>query len=235
MLKEEIKFMNNDVERLNQLLLTIKWKSSYLDSIDPQLTNEQKELIDLILLLIPEWKRLVGCQQHKTHDYTLDIHTLLVMARISTMKEYEAMDEYYKLVIMYSALLHDIAKLENIIDPNHPTKSALMASDILPRLGFSKEFTEDTISIIKRHQYFGLYAANRLCINIPEFAGFFNKSALIDILAALALADIKSVKRNEGFITRDIKNNIETLRYNLKRFLASQNSYTTTKKFSLNE
>ena len=218
-----LKTINKDVQKLNRLLLNIKWQESSLETLKPELTDKQKEFIDVILLLIPEWKRLIGCQQHKTHDYTLDIHTLLVIARIINSKEFQQLDEYYKLVLLYSALLHDIAKEALIIDPTHPTKSSVIASEILYRLGFDKDFVKDTTAVIKRHQYLGLHAANKLCINIPEFANFFNKDDLIDILAILALADIKSVKKDEEFINQDIKNNLEHIRYNIKRYLKEHN------------
>lgn len=203
---------------LSDLLLSVSWDNvnfddsyfKYSTNIDhSDMLETQKKLVSLILENIPEWERLINCKQHPTHDYDLGIHTLLVIKKIQNDPEYLLLSQYEKMILLYTALLHDIEKVEKQVDPEHPAKGAQTASSILYRLGFEEDFINDVFVLIKNHQLLGLIASNRIKFEICDLVKIFNKPALINLLAILAVADIKSVKKNEGFFSKKIGQNIK--------------------------
>ena len=207
-----------ETRRLSELLLSVNWDSIDFDIIYHNkvdfsvLKDNQAKLLNLILENIPEWKRLIDCKQHITHDYDLSIHTLLVIKEIQKEKLYKTLSKFNKLILLYTALLHDIAKNEKEVDPQHPAKGAEMASSILYRLGFEEDFINDIYVLIKNHQILGLIACNKMQLNAENLAQVFKKQQLIDLIAILSIADIKSVKRNEAFFNEKIGQNIERVR-----------------------
>ncbi|OGI23653.1 MAG: hypothetical protein A2287_08525 [Candidatus Melainabacteria bacterium RIFOXYA12_FULL_32_12] len=207
-----------ETRRLSELLLSVNWDSIDFDIIYHNkvdfsvLKDNQAKLLNLILENIPEWKRLIDCKQHITHDYDLSIHTLLVIKEIQKEKLYKTLSKFNKLILLYTALLHDIAKNEKEVDPQHPAKGAEMTSSILYRLGFEEDFINDVYVLIKNHQILGLIACNKMQLNAENLAQVFKKQQLIDLIAILSIADIKSVKRNEAFFNEKIGQNIERVR-----------------------
>ena len=135
-----------------------------------------------------------------------------MIKEIQKEKLYKTLSKFNKLILLYTALLHDIAKNEKEVDPQHPAKGAEMASSILYRLGFEEDFINDVYVLIKNHQILGLIACNKMQLNAENLAQVFKKQQLIDLIAILSIADIKSVKRNEAFFNEKIGQNIERVR-----------------------
>lgn len=217
-----------ETQKLSKLLMLVNWDNvdfdipyfKYSNKIDHKsLSEDQMELIKLILENIPEWERLVNCKQHPTHDYDLGIHTLLVIKKMHQLSQYHTLSRYNKLMLMYTALLHDIEKVEKEVDPEHPAKGAKTASDVLYRLGFEEEFINDIYLLIKNHQLLGLIASGKIRLNPAELAYMFKKEQLIELLGVLAIADIKSVKKKEAFFSEKIGQNIEHIKTITKDYI----------------
>ena len=170
------------------------------------------ELVQEIIKIMPEWKEIISREQHLTHDYTLDIHTLLTLKKVKESEEYEELSQDEKLIILYTALLHDIGKKENFVDPDHPQRGAEKASSILYKLGFPEIFINHVFLLIINHQLLGLMAANRMELSIDKLLEQLHRSEIINLLLILTIADIKSVKKNEGFYCSTVKANIEKLK-----------------------
>lgn len=178
-------------------------------------SHEQKDFLIAVLENIPEWKRLIGCAQHETHDYCLDIHTLSVIKKIKEYEIYKNSDDYDKLILLYSALLHDIEKYEKEIDPEHPSRGAKKASSILFRLGFSEEFINSVYLLIKYHQILGLLVSEKISFSPGEILEIFKDSSLLKLQSVLSIADIKSVKKNELFWAENMDEKLEEVIKNI--------------------
>ena len=158
----------------------------------------------LIISVIPEWKRLIGCKQHLTHDFTLDNHTLLVIKKILDSKEYSDLVKYDKLVLLYSAILHDIEKAEGQVDHSHPEKGAKQSCKILNNLGFNDNFIADVCNIIFNHQILGRIAIDQIIFEPEVLKNRVKTYRMLCLLAIFSIADIKSVKKDEGFFKDSI-------------------------------
>lgn len=216
--------LSDSVQELNDYLLSVSWNDAVFGALDFNnsfLDNPSySKLIELILNNIPEWERLINCRQHKTHDYCIATHTLLVIKKIQESEQFNELNYFYKLVLLYTALLHDIEKLAKEVDPTHPIKGAEKSGIILYRLGFGEDFIDDVYILIKHHQLFGLLAANRIEMEYSEIAGLLKKSILVGLMAILTIADIKSVKKDEAFFNKDLEENIHTITAKTKEYMA---------------
>ncbi len=220
--------LSEEVNELNRLLLDVKWENVDFDSevfdgglcADNKLLNsKQKKLLQVVLQNIPEWERLLACKQHFIHDYYLDIHTLSVIKKVREFEKFGSLDDYQKLLLMYSALLHDIEKTENEIDPEHPTKGAKKSSAILYRLGFNEDFINSVYLLIKHHQILGLLASKRVSFTPQEIIEIFKDPGLLDLHAMLSVADIKSVKKNESFMKQDMEKILDEIVGNIREII----------------
>lgn len=215
----------NNIDKLNSLMLSNIWdnicfeEECFSEGVCLEkntLPKSQKEFIYLLIDLIPEWKRLLKCEQHKIHDFCLDIHTLQVVKKIQIDSDFLKLNDENKLVLLYSAYLHDIEKEELKVDPLHPEKGAETSTTILYRLGFDDDFINKVYFLIRNHQIIGLYAANRLQISINELFEKFKDRELLGLLVMLTIADIKSVKRDEMWFYDEVKDNVQKIKDKLK-------------------
>lgn len=206
------------VKELDDMLLEVEWDHTDFEEIpvksgiaDIKFSKEQLALIDKITDIIPDWKRVLNCRQHATHDFCLDLHTLLVIKKIKENQKYKDLNKINKLKILYSALLHDIEKNENEVDPLHPAKSAEKASEVLYKLGFSDEFINDVYILIRNHPILGLTAGQRIPMNCPKLADEIKNAQNLELLEIMSIADIKSVKKNEAFFKPEINLKIDEI------------------------
>ena len=220
--------LSEDVRELNRLLLEVSWESVDFDnpvfkegitSGNEDLNEEQNKLIKALVANIPDWERLLGCKQHHTHDYCLDIHTLSVIKKIREFEKFNFLNEYEKLILLYSALLHDIEKLEKEVDPEHPARGSKKASAILFEMGFGEDFINSVYLLIKHHQVLGLLAAGKISFSGEELIEIFKNPSLLNLQMMLSTADIKSVKKNESFMEKDTEKKLEEIFDRIKKLL----------------
>jgi len=88
--------------------------------------------IDQVDGILPGWRKIAAIKNGLTAK-----HTLLVLATCLNLPEYAQADELTQHEIEWAAILHDIDKdLSSGRDASHPFKSAAVAAQILPGLGF---------------------------------------------------------------------------------------------------
>lgn len=220
--------LSKEVRNLNWLLIQVSWEEVDFDSEvfvrgvtleNKNLNRKQNDLLTAVIKHIPEWRRLLGCKQHYTHDYSLDVHTLSVIKKMREFPNFKKINNYDKLILLYSALLHDIEKYENEVDPEHPARGAKKSSAILFRLGFDEVFINRVYLLIKHHQLLGLLAAGKIIFSAEELLETFKCPELLDLQAMLSIADIKSVKKNESFLGIEIEKKLEEIINDLKKQL----------------
>ncbi len=213
--------LSDEIKQFNEMLLFVSWKEADLvnccfdNSLEiacNNLLNNHIYLINMVIKHIPEWKRLINCKQHKIHDFCLDIHTLLVLQNIQKHEDYPKLNNYEKLILIYSALLHDISKNENEVDPEHSIKGAKLSSSILYRLGFDENFINSVYLLIKHHQLLGLKISERLNLSCQEIAEIFKTNILFNLQLILSISDIKAVKKDGLFYSDGMNEKFEKLK-----------------------
>ena len=112
-----------------------------------------KEYFDNILKEIPEFVGIIGKNQHKTHAYTVDIHTIKTLQSAYRNPLYETLTLENKIILKNAILLHDIGKKGGVIDHGHEFVSAEYAEKILK----PSPIKEKIISDIINHEWFKDY------------------------------------------------------------------------------
>ncbi len=220
--------LSKEAKKLNRLLLEVSWESAnfdddyFKDGLEhgaKYLNEEQKTFLTAIVEIIPELRRILRCRQHLTHDYCLDVHTLSVIKKIREFENFKNANDYEKLILLYSALLHDIEKFENEVDPEHPVRGAKKSSAILFRLGFEEDFINSVYLLIKHHQVLGLLVSEKISFSKEELAGIFRDARLLELQAMLSIADIKSVKKKELFLGENMEKKLKKIICEIKKQL----------------
>lgn len=165
--------------------------------------------------IIPEWQRATGPEnvQHAAQDFTLDAHMLNAVAAAKQTPWYGKLSQEQKRLVTMATLLHDIGKqagpanLRTITPPDraHPFKSELMARRILPSLGFNEAETGIVCRLIRYHQVLG-----NMTVDTPgqptenqlhQAAVLLETPETVRMLEVLTEADMRSVKKNNGWFT----------------------------------
>lgn len=166
-----------------------------------ELYKENKELDETMNSLIqgiPEFINIIGKQQHKPHDYSLDIHILNVLKESMKNPEYDKLSPDEKICLKFAAVLHDISKTENLKDNEHPDISALYARDILNKgaVKMPAEYKNRIVELIKNHHWTELY--NKEKISSDNIAAMFRRQGDLKIARIMAESDLKSIDSNQA-------------------------------------
>jgi len=214
--------LSNEVQNFNRALLAENWQSFDQNTaaikfennalIFHGFTENQTSLINSLLQVMPEWQRLIGGNQHHIHDFTLDIHTISVVKYVFSNPKFLVLSENYKLLMLYSALMHDLEKNTDEIDPEHPVKSSKKSSIILFRLGFDEKFIENAYLLIKYHQLPGYMVSGKVVLSDEEISSMYKNPDLVELQMILSIADVKSVKKHEGFYPEGLDLRLEELK-----------------------
>ncbi len=154
---------------------------------------------------IPEFQKIVGLMQFDMyHSYTVDEHTIFTISNLHSLKNGEFKNfaplaskvileiSSYKCLFV-AMLLHDIAKGKK---GDHSENGALIASDVCPRLGLSKEETV-TVEWLILHHLLMSKTAFRYELGDPKIIRDFAKKVqsveMLKLLLVLTVADIKGV------------------------------------------
>ncbi len=131
--------------------------------------------VGLLSHIIPELEEGIGCSQNQAHAFDVFEHLLRSLQH--------AADKKWPLPVRLAALLHDIgkprtrahdAKKNDWSFHGHEVVGAKMARKILQNLHFSKEISEEVVSLIRWHMFFSdpdeisLSAVRRTIANVGE-------------------------------------------------------------------
>ena len=178
----------------------------------PQLT---KQLND-ILGLFPELRTTIDKKQHKTHDFTVDVHTLKVLQGVMSDKRYSKLSENDKRLLCISTLLHDLTKLENSVDKTHPMYSAYDSYYLLNKMDLPEKDKIKVYTIIKNHEWLERYngkvkiGPNKYLDKTQKEKEIASKNIAFDLkddnnfelASILTKADMKAVKETDEFFDR---------------------------------
>jgi UTP:GlnB (protein PII) uridylyltransferase len=173
----------------------------------------------LLEAVLPEWQRMRDPQhntQHRTHDFTLDVHTAYVLVNTRRAKGFDALSLHWQHLVVLAALLHDIAKdggspeQRNTLwpDAEHPEKGVAVVQHRLPEWGFSTADTDRVAQLVRYHQLFGRMIIRHDALGHPptpatyaETAQLLPDAALIKALVPLTEGDIRAVKAEDALFT----------------------------------
>jgi|GEM_PF-5836999 len=173
---------------------------------------ENKEFendLNTIIKIIPEFKESIGNKQNPTHKYTRDIHILRVLQEVVKNENYKNLPENDKKIAKLFALMHDIEKEKEHVDPSHPLKSSIKANIILQRLDFHPKDRIKIVNLVRNHHWLAeLNSAQNP--DIDSKVSEFSKIGNFDIVKIFSEADLRSI--NDSFY--DYK--FETSKYSNK-------------------
>lgn len=150
-----------------------------------------------LINILPEFLTLIGKAQHRTHSYTVDVHTLKVLQGVMKHPDYLSLSLEDKRVLQMAVLMHDITKKEGQVDKSHPACSANDAYTIFDRLGLSKDLKNRICLIIKHHDWLERY--NKGITSAEEFADILKNGNDFLMLCILAESDLQAVQRDGRF------------------------------------
>jgi hypothetical protein len=150
-----------------------------------------KPIFDSVLEEFPEFGMVVGKLQHRTHAYSVDIHSLKVLQKAIRHPSYGTLSDEGRQVLKLTALMHDFGKMGGVITPEHARTSRVYAERILTEHGISQNIKERVLNQIEHHHWFEAYNTGRM--NAREFGRTFKTEEDRQIAIMLAKGDFESV------------------------------------------
>ena len=188
-------FINiNNIEFENVDLYNIVNNFLYENEVTTQ-NEELNKQLNYIIKAFPEFINIIGKKQHDTHNYTLDIHTLLNLSNcLNNPNYYKNLNAKDKAFLKLSVIFHDITKQENRIDSNHPHKSALFAKSCIPRIIKDSDDQNRIYDIIDNHHWSKEFNTSfNQQEKAAELALRFRRPNDFEIAKIMAKADLKAV------------------------------------------
>ena len=184
----------NNIEYENVVLFNMVTNFLYSNEVKTQ-NPELNEQLNYIIKAFPEFINIIGKKQHNTHNYTLDIHTLLNLSEcLKNPNYYKNLNAKDKGFLKLAVIFHDITKRENEIDSNHPRKSALFAKGCIPRILKDKDDQNRIYDIIDNHHWSKEYnTTHDKNEKAAELALRFRRPNDFEIAQIMAKADLIAV------------------------------------------
>lgn len=224
---------NNPVEKE---IYDCLYNFMYNNNVD---TGNKKldEQLNYIIKAFPEFINTVGKKQHGTQKYTVDVHSLLVLAYSIENPDYLSnLNAVDRSLLKISAIFHDLMKQENIVDKGHQNLSSLYARSIVKKLIQNPETQDRIYELIDNHHWTEEYSyATDRSKKAKELAFRFRRPNDFEIAKIMARSDLKAVntefyERLKGCLD---ESNLEPIQQNLD-FLYSTGSAVFSDKISKN-
>lgn len=148
-----------------------------------------------IIKACPEFINVIGKKQHGTQRYTVDVHSLLVLAYSIENPDYlKKLNSLDRNLLKISAIFHDIMKQENVVDKGHQNLSSLYTKSIVKKIIKSSELQDRIYEIIDNHHWSEEYsnAADKDNKSM-ELAYRFRRPNDFEIAKIMARSDLKAV------------------------------------------
>lgn len=161
--------------------------------------------LGVLSAFMPEFKPIVAMMQFNMyHSYTVDEHTIQVIANFAQIEREELEEELpisskilragiNRKVLMIAMLLHDIGKGREV---DHSILGAQIARKVAPRLGLSKADCETVEWLVRYHLLMSDMAQKRDIADprtIRDFAKSVKNVKRLDLLTLLTVCDIRGV------------------------------------------
>ena len=186
------------------------------------------KLFNGIIKGVPEFINIIGKRQHKTHNYSLDLHILKVLQEFVSNPKFENLSNKDKMVSQLMILFHDIGKKGDVPDYGHEFTSAIIANDIMQKFKLPEFTKRRIVELIKNHNW--LQQVGQNTSDIKEIALLFRNPKDFDIAEIFAEADLKGVGGDFYDIYGGlIKPSIAKIKESLNEFYSSGNMLFPTR------
>lgn len=164
--------------------------------------SDLNEQLNIVLRACPEFINTIGKKQHGTQKYTVDIHSLLVLAYSINNPAYNSnLTPLDKSLLKLTAIVHDIIKPEGEVDKTHQHTSANQARILGKKFFKSQNMIDRFYNLVNNHHWTEEYAnAQDKDYKAKELAFRFRIPNDFEIAKIMADSDIKSV--NDFFYER---------------------------------
>lgn len=172
---------------------------------NPERALRRMNEMGVLAAFIPEFEPIVAMMQFNMyHSYTVDEHTIQVIANLSKIEREELEEELplssrilkrgiNRRVIIAALLLHDIGKGRDI---DHSILGAQITRKVAPRLGLNKDECETVEWLVRYHLLMSDVAQKRDLSDprtIRDFAKAVGSVKRLDLLTILTVCDIRGV------------------------------------------
>lgn len=120
----------------------------------PKGFEEFSPVIEEICKVFPEFRFTIGSNQHKTHSFALAEHILSAFQQNVKNPLYKELSSSDKKVLGIATLLHDINKIEKVVDRSHPLISSQTTEAIVQRMeDLSTTEKNRIINFVENHHW----------------------------------------------------------------------------------
>lgn len=161
---------------------------------------EIDEIMNGIMRGLPDVMLTVGKKQHKTHNYSVDVHTMEVLKKAMSDPEYKTLSDKDRTILKFVILLHDFGKKyinPDTPDTGHEVDSAEIAAGILAQYKMPEAMKERILNIIKNHDWFARYNRNEW--NANYVAALFRSPDDYKIAKIMSKADLASINNEFNY------------------------------------
>ena len=165
-----------------------------LDEQDKKLENTLNSFIKAF----PEFVSIIGKKHHRGD--TIDNHTLVVLKKCLENPMTSEVSPSEQKLLFVAAMLHDISKKQNQIDPEHPLYSAIYAKEIVKKVPMSRDDKERIYELIKHSHWISNGVTDE------EMAAIFRRKNDIKLAEIIAKADAESARFDNPVNQERVKN-----------------------------
>lgn len=154
---------------------------------------------------------IVGRKQHQAHDFSLDNHLLGVVDRVKADPQFKELLPSDQVNVLWAALLHDVGKMENMVDFDHNRTSISVTWGVLRSLGYSDTRIQRITDVMSKDAELSYNpdVRNSVALGNPkvldDVVNNYRNADALNMVAILNRADIKSVKANEAWYTPEVE------------------------------
>ncbi len=177
---------------------------------------------------------IVDRPQHGFHEFVLDKHIAKVIERVRNNSEFNSLSNDDQTNVLWAALIHDIGKEANVVDPDHDLKSTNMSYGILKDLGYSNIRILRIMALLSHHadvSYNPYVHTYDKLQNDSQFADSMvniYRSPVTHIQTKiLNEADIKSINSTSSYYTDEVNQELKNVRKFLMLKSKELNSHLT--------
>ncbi len=164
--------------------------------------------------------------QHGGHHFAVDEHILLVMDRVREHALFQRLSLADQENVLIAAMMHDVAKEANVVDPNHEYEGARVTVQLLQRLGYEYSRVRKIAKLIARHSEVsyvpGVLNSERLQNQqqLTELAQYYSDPSALPQLRILNESDIRSIAKNAVYWTPEVETEVELVQSMVETALA---------------
>ena len=176
-------------EKLNPLMQKFIYGNKVVLPEHPQM----QRLLNSIIDMFPEFISVIGKQQHDTHAYSVDMHTLKVLQGCIEHPEYKNLAAKDRTILHLATLMHDLGKMEAVVDDGHYMQSALYTRNMLEKLNLNREMQERIYNLVENHHWRGELMQEQKKLDEKTVAAIFRSPKDWELAQIFADADLKGV------------------------------------------